>query len=304
MDQITSTFATTMFTARESELTPSFANDSSFPATAGAMIEQREPAALPAATNERDRAVFLAGLIHEIRAPLTAILGYADLLLDDPSIESALGERVEYLRIIQRNGNHLRDLANDIVDLSRIEAGQFAVERIDVPIVALVEEIINDLRPLAEQRGLQLVLEYQGSIPETVETDPTRVRQLLLNLLSNAIKFTSRGSVILRVARAEQDGRELLRFQVADTGIGLSAEQLGRLFRPFAQAERSTARLFGGTGLGLALCKQLVELLGGTIMVQSQPALGSVFTATIAAHSMACAQAKGLVEPRPFPQTS
>ncbi|MBN2024099.1 MAG: response regulator [Pirellulales bacterium] len=227
----------------------------------------------------RAKSAFLANMSHEIRTPMTAVLGYADVLLEslaDPEQLAAAGA-------IRRNGQHLLDLINDILDVSKIEAGKFNVETIACSPVRVVAEVVSLMRIRAEEKNLPLEVQYVGPIPETIHSDPTRLRQILFNLLGNAIKFTDAGLVRLVVRLVDgAHGKKCLRFDVVDTGIGLTDEQAARLFQPFTQADSSTSRRYGGTGLGLAISKRLAEMLGGTVRFSSTPGGGSTFSVTVA----------------------
>jgi signal transduction histidine kinase len=215
----------------------------------------------------RAKSEFLANMSHEIRTPMTAILGFTENLLDPQLSES---DRQVAVDTIRRNGNHLLQLINNILDLSKLEAGRLHTERVPFSPVQLVEEARDLLNARAEDKGLSLAVEYEGALPERIENDPTRLRQVLINLLGNAVKFTETGGVRLVVAMAKDAGdNPMLQFDVIDTGIGMTAEQVVALFQPFAQADTSTTRKFGGSGLGLAICKRLTELLGGDISVES-----------------------------------
>ncbi len=219
---------------------------------------------------------FLAQMSHEIRTPLTAILGYAELALGSPHL---FADQRCALDTIHRNGQMLLRLINDLLSLSRIEAGRLVLDPVDCPLWPLVHQTVELVRPRAQEKGLALRIEPVFPLPLQIRTDPLRLRQVLGNLLGNAVKFTEHGEVALRVQwLAQSEGRGTLRFAVRDTGIGMDEEQLGRLFRPFCQTPSSTAHRFGGTGLGLAISKRLAVLLGGDIAVQSQPGQGSVFT--------------------------
>jgi signal transduction histidine kinase/CheY-like chemotaxis protein len=219
---------------------------------------------------------FLANMSHEIRTPLTAIIGFSEALLD---VNQTMPERIEGIQTINRAGKHLLGIINDILNLSKIEAGQLEVERIPVPLFALLDEVAALAYLQAEAKGVYFRVEPVFPLPEAVQSDPIRIKQILLNIISNAIKFTEQGGVILRVRHDSSAARLVL--EVIDTGIGISAEQLARLFQAFAQADASTTRRFGGTGLGLALSKQLAEILGGGISVDSRPGQGSCFTITL-----------------------
>jgi len=228
----------------------------------------------------RSKNEFLASMSHEIRNPLTAILGFAEVLLQELSDEKHL----ELLRIIKRNGEIVLAIVNDILDISKIEAGKLEVNRTECSPFHIVEEVCRLLGPRARSKGLTLEMAFDGTMPEQVRTDPLRARQILLNLVGNAIKFTERGKVRV-VARYlnRQEPVDRLQIQVIDTGIGMTAEQMDKLFRPFVQAGTETSRKYGGTGLGLAISKRLAEMLGGDISVESQLGKGSSFTVTIEA---------------------
>lgn len=239
---------------------------------------RREPGRERGSTS---RASFLAAMSHEIRTPMTAILGFADLLRDAATPE---GEFRAAAESIHRNGEHLLKIVNDILDLSRIEAGAMTIEEIAVAPVDLVREVCDSLRPRAAAAGLELTVELLGAVPALIRSDPTRLRQILLNLVDNALKFTDRGFV--RVGLERGPG-ETLRIHVTDTGIGISAEQLDRIFRPFAQGDLSTPRRYGGSGLGLDISRRLARMLGGEITVRSTQGRGSTFTVEVATGPLA-----------------
>ena len=220
---------------------------------------------------------FLANMSHEIRTPMTAILGYADLMLEE-NIGRATQKHVE---VIKRNGRHLMGLINDILDLSKIETGRMQIEPARCSPRELVAEIASLMRAQADAKNLKLETELAGPLPETVLTDPLRLRQVLVNLVGNAIKFTDQGEVRIAVRLACDGGSPRLRFDVTDTGIGMSEEQIGKLFQPFSQVDNSSTRKFGGTGLGLCISKRLTEALGGDIEVHSVPGKGSAFSVMI-----------------------
>jgi PAS domain S-box-containing protein len=225
----------------------------------------------------RAKSQFLANMSHEIRTPMTAILGYADLILDEDVSDSMR----DYVDVIRNNGRHLLALISDILDLSKIEAGKLAVERVRCSLTQIVTEVESLIRPQAAAKSLTLKMQLADPLPETVLTDPLRLRQVLANLLGNAVKFTDHGDVSLAVWLDCQAERPLLRFDVSDTGIGMSEDQIDRLFRPFCQVDDSMTRKFGGTGLGLCISKHLAEALGGDIEVHSEPGMGSTFSLTI-----------------------
>ncbi|MGI9431024.1 MAG: ATP-binding protein, partial [Myxococcota bacterium] len=226
---------------------------------------------------------FLANMSHEIRSPMTAILGYADLLHDEEVRAGAPASRLDAIETIRRNGSHLLSIINDILDLSKFEAGKMTIERVRCSPGQIAAEVVDLMRVRADASGLRLDLRYDGSIPETIETDPTRLRQILVNLIGNAIKFTERGGISL-VVRLEPEAGEAghLAFDVVDTGIGLDQDRIAELFEPFTQGDESTARRFGGTGLGLTISRRFATMLGGDIAVESTPGRGCVFTVAIA----------------------
>ena len=223
---------------------------------------------------------FLANMSHEIRTPMNAILGYADLMLDP---KQTAGDRLNCVQTIRRNAGHLLDVINDILDISKIEAGKLTVERMECSPSQVVSDVASLLRGRAAEKGLTLDVGFRGPFPETIQSDPTRLRQILINLVGNAVKFTGAGGVRL-VGSVIDPGLfsgPRMRFDVTDTGIGISAEEISRIFRPFTQADTSTTRRFGGTGLGLTICKRLAEMLGGDITVSSAEGRGSTFSVTI-----------------------
>ncbi|RIK73588.1 MAG: hypothetical protein DCC68_24605 [Planctomycetota bacterium] len=234
----------------------------------------------------RAKSDFLANMSHEIRTPMTAILGFLELLEDATATPA---ERREYLRTIRGNGQHLLGVINDILDLSKIEAGKLDVERLAVPLCPLLSEVVSLMRGRAAARNLSLELRYICPIPESISTDPTRLRQILANLLGNAIKFTEQGRVelVVRLVEPVDEEHAQLAFDVIDTGVGMTGDQLQRVFQPFTQADESMTRRFGGTGLGLTISRRLARLLGGDIQVESKPKRGSTFTLTIDVGSLA-----------------
>ena len=222
----------------------------------------------------RAKSNFLANMTHEIRTPMNAIIGFTDLLLGDEISET----EKEYLQIIQNSGSSLLALINDILDFSKIEAGKLDIEAIPTSIKKVLDSIDAMLRLTAEVKGLTFETICDNSIPETVETDPVRLRQCLINLLSNAIKFTKNGHVHLRTTVEITGDKEWLRFDIEDTGIGIPADKQSAIFDSFSQADSDITRHFGGTGLGLAITKRLTELLGGKMSVASEPGKGTTFT--------------------------
>ncbi|MFZ5831821.1 MAG: ATP-binding protein [Planctomycetota bacterium] len=222
----------------------------------------------------RAKSEFLANMSHEIRTPINAMLGHAEMLVDDGDLP---GHAREPLRSILRNGEHLLTIVNDILDLSKVEAGRMTVERLRCSVVEILSSVDGLLRLRAEGKGIALRFELATPMPEFVETDPTRLRQILLNVIGNAIKFTERGSVRAIVAMTDESQPRLV-VDVIDTGVGVAPEDARHLFEQFAQADSSTTRRFGGTGLGLTISRRLAEILGGNVtLVDSQPGVGSRF---------------------------
>ncbi len=242
-----------------------------------------EQCSAAAHTATRAKSEFLANMSHEIRTPLTAILGYADLLVE--SLPNA--EDRQSVATIKRNGEYLLAIINDILDLSKIEAGRLDVEHIACSTARIFAEVNSLMSVSAEAKGLRLRIDNEGPLPEIIISDPVRLRQILINLIGNAIKFTETGDVRVTVRLLKEPLEESkLQVDVSDTGIGMSPEQVNRLFQPFAQADSSTTRKFGGTGLGLTISKRLAIMLGGDITVNSVPGKGSTFRFTVGVGSL------------------
>jgi signal transduction histidine kinase/FixJ family two-component response regulator len=241
---------------------------------------QLSTAKTAAESANRAKSDFLANMSHEIRTPLAAIIGYADRMLEPGQ---AASDRLDCINTIRRNGEHLLTLINDILDISKIEAGEMETEKIQCSPCQIVSEVTSIMRVKAGQKQLKLELIIDGAIPQTIDSDPFRVRQILLNLLGNAIKFTDCGWVRLVVKLLDPPGSHTprLSFEVIDSGIGISAEQLSRLFKPFSQADSTTTRRFGGTGLGLSISKRLANMLGGDLVADSTLGRGSRFVLTV-----------------------
>jgi signal transduction histidine kinase/CheY-like chemotaxis protein len=218
---------------------------------------------------------FLASMSHELRTPLNAIIGLTDMLVSNAA-RFGTEKATEPLRRVHRAGTHLLGLINQVLDLSKIEAGKLDLNLEKVSIPPLIDEVVGTTRPLVEQNKNRLSVECPRDLGP-IEADAMRLRQILLNLLSNACKFTKEGDVGLRVAAIEHEGRRLVEFSVTDTGVGMTPEQMSRLFEEFSQADASTARQFGGTGLGLAITRRLCQMMGGNVTVTSEPGKGSNF---------------------------
>ena len=228
-------------------------------------------AASQAATEAKSE--LLANVSHELRTPMSAILMIAEVLQNNV----ANPDNYEAVGIIKRNGEYLLTLINQLLDIAKIEAGKMSVEMISCSPYAILNEVESLVGIRAEEKRLNFAVATQGEIPETVRTDPTRLREVLINLVDNAIKFTESGSVSISVSFINSNSPQL-RFDVQDTGIGMNAAQVERLFEPFTQGDSSTTREFGGTGLGLTISRQLAKLLGGDISVTSEPGTGSTFS--------------------------
>ena len=229
-----------------------------------------------AETMSRTKSSFLANMSHELRTPLNAIIGLTEMLVNNAT-RFGTERAAEPLRRVNRAGTHLLGLINQILDLSKIEAGKLEINVETIRVAPLIDEVIGTARPLSERNNNQLSVDCPRDLP-AIEADAMRLRQILLNLLSNACKFTKGGSVTLRVTRARHEQQNCVEFTVIDTGIGMSAEQMQRLFEEFSQADASTARDYSGTGLGLAITRRLCQMMGGDVSVTSEPGKGSTFT--------------------------
>ena len=222
----------------------------------------------------RAKTQFLSHMSHEIRTPMTGILGSVDLALDEDDLSPALHE---HLTTVRSNGQHLMNILTDILDISKIEAGEMTVERLPTNLPNILEDVGRLLRPRAITKTLDLDVHVCPNFPQWVISDPTRVRQIVLNLTNNALKFTNNGSVTV-TGHVVSLAPMKIRIDIEDTGVGMTPDQMGKLFRPFQQAETSSTRMYGGTGLGLAISKRLARLLGGDIQVQSKYGAGSTFS--------------------------
>ena len=222
-----------------------------------------------------NKSQFIANVSHELRTPLNAIIGLTEMMVTNAA-RFGTEKAQDPLKRVKNAGTHLLGLINQVLDLSKIEAGKLELNPASVDLTPLIDEVVGTARQLAEQNKNRLVVDAPDNLG-ALTVDPMRLRQILLNLLSNACKFTKQGEVKLR-AQKLVDGRGWIELVVADSGIGMTAEQLGKLFQEFTQADASTAQRFGGTGLGLAISRKLARIMGGDLTVTSELGKGSVFT--------------------------
>jgi len=224
---------------------------------------------------------FLANMSHEIRTPMNAIIGFSEVLEEEP----LTGQQKEYVKMILDSSRHLLELINGILDFSKIEAGRMRAETVECDIRALLANIESLMNPSAKQKQLEFKIDCTEDVPDTIVTDPAKLRQCIINLVSNAIKFTEQGYVKLTARQTAKDDKPFVEFEITDTGIGIPADKLDILFESFTQADGSTTRKYGGTGLGLAITKQLADLMGGNITVESEAGKGSTFRLVIPANT-------------------
>ncbi len=227
----------------------------------------------------KSKSAFLANMSHEIRTPMNAVLGFTEVLRRD--IERNEEKRRQHLNTIHSSGTHLLNLINDILDLSKIEAGRLEIESIACEVHRVIADVVTVMRVRSDEKNISLDYQFDGEIPATIQSDPARLRQVLTNLVGNAIKFTEQGGVRIVAKLVHELDRPQMMIQVIDTGIGMTEAGAAKIFDPFSQADASVTRRFGGTGLGLSISKRFAEALGGAVTVSSQVDVGSVFTVTL-----------------------
>jgi PAS domain S-box-containing protein len=263
-------------------------------------MEQMTKARDQALEANRAKSAFLANMSHELRTPLNAIIGYSEILMDEIQDEANSSPKADQyladLKKILGAGMHLLGLINDVLDLSKIESGKMEIFLETCDVESVLKEVVSIVRPLVDKNGNVLHLKVQGAIGSIV-VDVTKLRQILFNLLSNACKFTNKGTIILDVAREVQLSGDWMRFHVRDSGIGISKEQMSRLFQDFAQADSSTTRKYGGTGLGLAISRRFCRMMGGDISIESKVNQGSTFTVHLPAQPSVAPPKSAVIQP-------
>jgi adenylate cyclase len=263
------------FTDKEIEVVTTFADQAAIAIENTRLFDEIQDKNRQLRMASENKSQFVSSMSHELRTPLNAIIGLTEMMVTNAA-RFGTEKALEPLQRVNRAGTHLLGLINQVLDLSKIEAGKLELNPQAVQLVQLIDDVLGTARPLAEQNKNRLIVEIAGDLG-TLTVDPMRLRQILLNLLSNACKFTKEGEVKLQ-ARRMADGRDVIELSVSDTGIGMTPEQQAKLFEEFTQADASTAQRFGGTGLGLAIARKLARMMGGDVTVTSEPGKGSAFT--------------------------
>jgi signal transduction histidine kinase len=262
------------FSQKQIELLETFADQAVIAIENVRLFDEIQDKSRQLAEASQHKSQFLANMSHELRTPLNAIIGVSEMLREDAE---ALKQDTEPLDRVLGAGRHLLALINDILDLSKIEAGRMELQLETFPLAPLIADVVKTIEPLAAKNANQVAVKCVGAIG-TLHTDQMRLRQALLNLMSNANKFTERGTIAIDARQGQEDGRDCVIIAVADTGIGMTPEQKGKLFQEFSQASSGTAAKYGGTGLGLAISKRFCQMMGGDITIESEPGHGSTFT--------------------------
>jgi signal transduction histidine kinase len=262
------------FTDKQIELVSTFADQAAIAIENVRLFEEIQDKSRQLEAASQHKSQFLANMSHELRTPLNAIIGVSEMLREDAE---ALKQDTEPLDRVLGAGRHLLALINDILDLSKIEAGRMELQLEDFALAPLIADVVKTIEPLAAKNANK-VAAYCAAEIGAMHADQMRLRQALLNLMSNANKFTERGIISIDARQGQEDGRDCVIIEVADTGIGMTPEQMDKLFQEFSQADASTTRKYGGTGLGLAISKRFCQMMGGDITVESEPGRGSTFT--------------------------
>ena len=262
------------FTGKQIELLTTFADQAVIAIENVRLFEEIQDKSHQLEMASQHKSQFLANMSHELRTPLNAIIGVSEMLREDAE---ALKQDTEPLDRVLGAGRHLLALINDILDLSKIEAGRMELQLEPFALAPLIANVVKTIEPLAAKNANQVAVQCDAGIG-TLHADQMRLRQALLNLMSNANKFTDHGTITIDARQRQEGSRDWVTIAVADTGIGMTTEQMGRLFQEFSQADASTTRKYGGTGLGLAISKRFCQMMGGDIAVESAPGHGSTFT--------------------------